>query len=86
MKDRKLQRWGMGILVCVVLFMASTETNWWHWPLLAIPFLVLIGWVQKKEIEANAPKPMATQNKQPWWIDIWSSFWGFVYNLTQKRR
>ena len=52
-KNERLQRWEIGILVCVVIFMSATETSWWWWPLIGIGFCAFIGFVQKKEIEAN---------------------------------
>ena len=62
-KNERLQRWEIGILVCVVIFMSATETSWWWRPLIGIGFCAFIGFVQKKEIEANKPKPMATPKK-----------------------
>lgn len=86
MNDRKIQRWEWGILVCIVLFMISTETNWWYWPLCAIPLLLLVGLVQKKEAEKmkikTRPAPMAVRKKSKQNPFIWIYLW--IYALVQK--
>ncbi len=65
MKDQKVQRWEVGIVFCVAVFMSATETNWWWIPLLAGLFLGFIGFVVKMEDKSNSnsPKPMATPAK-----------------------